>query len=110
MSDASGNDSAISPAIEAAVPAYVEMLRTATDQLVPQQEIERRAALLAEDHGLDWTASGIARIRAALMLAHEIGGREAAEEMRSNFREMVSKLEAQQEEDSSGADGGGARE
>lgn len=43
------------------------------------------------------------------MLAHEIGGREAAEEMRSSMREMVSRLQAQQE-DHLGADGGGARE
>lgn len=98
MSDVSGKNSAISPTIEAAVPAYVEMLRTATDQLVPQQEIERRAALLAEDHGLDWAESGLARIRAGLILAHEIGGSEAAEEMRSDIREMVSKIEAQQED------------
>lgn len=66
MSDVGGGDSAISPATEGAVPAYVEMLRTAIDQGVPQQEIDRWAALLAEDHGLDWTESGIARVRASL--------------------------------------------
>lgn len=95
MSNLDDGSTSFPPEIEAAVPAYMRMLRSTADELASQEEVERRAALLAAEHGLDPIASGLAQIAATVRLAHELGGPKAAEEMRAGILDTARKIKAE---------------
>lgn len=79
----------MSPEAEAALPAFVEMLREATDEEWPQDRIEHRAAALAGEHQLNAQQLAEAAGCAAIIHAHELGSEDRAEQLRES---MMRKL------------------
>ena len=79
----------MSPEAEAALPAFVEMLREATDEEWPRDRIEHRAASLAGEHQLNAQQLAEAARCAAIIHAHELGSEDRAEQFRES---MMRKL------------------
>lgn len=71
----------MSPEAEAALPAFVEMLREATDEEWPQDRIEQRAAALAGEHQLNAQQLAEAAGCASIIHAHELGSEDLAEQL-----------------------------
>lgn len=75
----------MSPEAEAALPAFLEMLREATDEEWPQDRIEQRAGALAREHQLNAQQLAEAAGCASIFHAHELGGDDVAEQLRETL-------------------------
>jgi len=78
----------ISAAVKAAVPAYLAMLDTASDEEALSEEVEQRVATLAREHGLTAKESAEAFAIATFYFCQRLGPRGIAL-WRSGLRKAV---------------------
>lgn len=75
----------MSPEAKAALPAFLELLRGATDEQWSQERIEQRAGALALEHQLNAQQLADAAGCASIIHAHELGDEDLAEQIRQTM-------------------------
>lgn len=89
----------ITPEAHAAVPAFVDMIRQASAELVKDSELMRRMTALADQLGLTHYQMTEAYMLANLRYAGELGGAEAVAEVHRTFAEVEARIREQVEID-----------
>lgn len=82
----------ITPEGQAAVPAFVDLLREASGELMKESELMRRMKALADQLGLSAYQMAEAYALATLQYAEELGGAEAVAEVHRTLAEVAARI------------------